>query len=1200
MTGEHHGAYAERPGDVWRPLARNEQHNDELSWHRRPRDVGRPSARNGGYKGRRDPDRDELSCFPHQPRDVWRHSARYSQHEGGCHRETGELSRRRRPEDEERNSCRIPEPAPLVHARPQSPPRAENAQGSQSKRREHEDPEGCYGPVSQTQIPTSGHVVQEHPVENESPPTLPPRVSNGGLTEEQVEKRSCAIIEEYLEIHDMTEATQCVEELGSAALLNVFVRSAMDTTLEDTSSARDQVGRLLQQLVKAGTLPSEQERVSLTPLVSLGRAGVLLAHILQLLANQMTPQKVGALWTESGLRWEDFLSEDADVDLFIREQNLEFTAGEPQLKESGPEDLLQSIFDALYDADVVSYEVFCQWEVSDDPQQQEGKASALESLGLFFTWLHCDEEDLYGYQPVNCRWGSYGDWSECDGCTRTKGRIRHVEVYAQFGGVPCSGEATQIQPCVPQKGCPLEEGCGERFRCMSGQCISQSLVCNGDQDCEDGLDERGCDEGSSQYVCDMDKTPPNSDFTGRGYDVLTGKLRAGVINTLSFGGQCRKVFSGDHKVYYRLPQSILRYNFEVTVDNEETDESYDSSWSYMQHITSNALFGHDRRTFHKELTETKNRRLIVMRNKVELAQFQNSAPQFLTLAEGFWKALSSLPFTYDYMVYRQLLQTYGTHYLSEGSLGGEFQGLLQLDRQALQSSSTTEIEYQRCWRKVKRRLFRKKVKTVCEKLTKSLASNHASGVHTMPIEVKMLGGDPSFADVLRNLDLEKPEKNGEAYDNWASSVKDFPNVIEQKLRPLSELVKEVQCAGLKKLHLKRASEEYLAEEHPCHCRPCHNNGQPLLRGSECQCVCRFGTSGKACEMGAAIGEQPGVIHGSWSCWSSWGSCAGGQRSRSRHCNNPTPSGGGQHCPGPQVEQKPCEDSDMQYLMMMEPQCFGLSVTPPKTCGPPPKLRNGFILNPRDFYLVGNTVEFSCIAGHHLSGNAVAECTENQTWRTGAMVCKSSSCETPLLNREVVTSPIKEVYQIGDRVSLSCPPGSTLDSGVSDIICSPSLQWSPSPAGAQCNKAPTAPSPSSGLKCKLWENIGKTECVCKMPFHCSTSLDLCAKVGSSPPRVLGVCELGALRCLGRSFLLANDTECRWPQEASTCEGCKPGTICQGGECVCQNVLECPPDSSPLCVTAGIGRVSMTMTECQVGARRCAGEQISVISIDSCPE
>lgn len=78
-----------------------------------------------------------------------------------------------------------------------------------------------------------------------------------------------------------------------------------------------------------------------------------------------------------------------------------------------------------------------------------------------------------------------------------------------------------------------------------------------------------------------------------------------------------------------------------------------------------------------------------------------------------------------------------------------------------------------------------------------------------------------------------------------------------QLRPLYELVKEVQCAGLKKLHLKRATEEYLAEEHPCHCRPCQNNGQPLLTGSECRCVCRPGTSGQACERGAVTGEQPG-------------------------------------------------------------------------------------------------------------------------------------------------------------------------------------------------------------------------------------------------------------------------------------------------------------------------------------------------------
>nr|XP_057920646.1 complement component 7b [Doryrhamphus excisus] len=803
-------------------------------------------------------------------------------------------------------------------------------------------------------------------------------------------------------------------------------------------------------------------------------------------------------------------------------------------------------------------------------------------------------------RPINCRWGSYRDWSECDGCTRTKVRTRHVEVYAQFGGVPCSGESTETHPCVPQKGCPLESGCGERFRCTSGQCISQSLVCNGDQDCEDGLDERGCNEDNSQFVCDLDKTPPNSDLTGRGYDVLTGKLRAGVINTLSFGGQCRKVFSGDHKIYYRLPQNVLRYNFEVKVDNEEIDESYESSWSYMQHIQANALMGHDRRTFHKELTETKNHRLIILKNKVELAQFQNSAPQYLPLAEEFWKALISLPFTYDYAAYRRLLQMYGTHYLSEGSLGGEYQGLLELDSQAFTTSEATNIDYQRCWKKVKRRLFRKKVKIICEKFSKSFSFDDENRATKMPIKVNTFGGDPSFSDVLKVLDLENPEVNGEAYDNWASSVKDFPDVIDQKLRPLYELVKEVQCAGLKKHHLKRATEEYLAEEHPCHCRPCQNNGQPLLTGSQCRCVCRPGTSGGACEHGTAIGEQPGVIHGSWSCWSAWSSCSEGQKSRSRSCTNPSPSGGGQHCSGLSNEQSPCEDADIEYLQMMEPQCFSLSVTPPKICGPPPNLRNGFIQDPRDFYLVGNKVQYSCIDGYYLSGNSLAECTDGQNWKTGAMVCKSSTCNIPQLNSDVIATPTKVAYQIGDTVSLSCPSGLMMTGDISDVICSPSLQWSPSPSTAHCSKGLMAPTPPVQLKCKLWENVGKT-CVCKMPIQCPASLELCARFSTIPSRVVGVCQLGALRCLGRKFTLVNDSECKWPEETSTsCEHCKPGTKCHAGSCVCQNVSECPEDSTPLCVNSGIGSVATTMTECQVGSRRCAGERLSVISIDACPQ
>lgn len=78
-----------------------------------------------------------------------------------------------------------------------------------------------------------------------------------------------------------------------------------------------------------------------------------------------------------------------------------------------------------------------------------------------------------------------------------------------------------------------------------------------------------------------------------------------------------------------------------------------------------------------------------------------------------------------------------------------------------------------------------------------------------------------------------------------------------QLRPLSELVKEVQCAGVKKVYLRRAIEQYLAESDPCHCQPCRNNGLVVMDGYECKCICKPGTLGLACEQGTEVEGQQG-------------------------------------------------------------------------------------------------------------------------------------------------------------------------------------------------------------------------------------------------------------------------------------------------------------------------------------------------------
>ncbi|KAI4879684.1 hypothetical protein NFI96_032018, partial [Prochilodus magdalenae] len=802
-------------------------------------------------------------------------------------------------------------------------------------------------------------------------------------------------------------------------------------------------------------------------------------------------------------------------------------------------------------------------------------------------------------QPVNCVWGPYREWSECDGCTKTQVRTRSVQAFPQFGGAACMGDAIQRQACVPKKSCPFQTGCGDRFRCTSGQCISFSLACNGDQDCEeDGLDEQRCPQ-SSTAVCNTHKTPPNSDLTGKGIDVLTGKLKAGVINTRSFGGQCRKTFSGDHKDYYRLPQSILRYSFQVSIDNDFSDDFYNSSWSYMKHVEEryNIRGGHDHKTFHSELRKDKAYHLLIIKNEVEVAQFQNNAPEYLTLSEEFWKALSALPSTYDPAAYRSLLQHYGTHYMEEGSLGGQYQLLLEFDSNFIREMSQTDIDFHQCITHVKRRFFRKKKTTKCEKLIQSIKSSSQHGSEKMPVKTSIVGGHATYVAGLSFLDLDNPDRNQAMYSKWAGSVKEFPQVVKQKLRPIYELVKEVPCAGLKKLHLKRALEEYLEEQSPCHCRPCQNNGMPVLSDGVCTCACRPGTSGSACQSGHVLGEQPGVVHGGWSCWSAWGSCSQGQKSRTRICNNPEPRNGGKHCNGPLTEHKACEDPDLDHLRLMEPHCFDPSVTPPKSCKVPPPLQNGFVLSPKDVYPVGSKIEYSCIEGYRLVGDPVAECTLSLDWMRRQIECKRSSCDAPPLLSHIIATPPKQAYLIGESVSLSCPSGMQFQ-GEPQIICRASLSWSPAPNNFKCNIGKVVQSQPS-QDCKPWEKQGEGQCVCKMAYECKPSLKVCASVRPGRVDKMGVCQLGALQCLGQTFSLLQDSMCEWPKTKFTsCQDCHPWEKCTGSECKCKEAVECSRDSAHLCISVENG-APMPMTECETGAWRCSGKQIKVIRIGNCP-
>ncbi|XP_053317379.1 eukaryotic translation initiation factor 4 gamma 1 isoform X2 [Spea bombifrons] len=236
------------------------------------------------------------------------------------------------------------------------------------------------------------------------------------MSEEELEKKSNAIIEEYLHINDMKEALQCVQELNSPTLLFVFVRNVIESTLERSTIAREHTGLLLYQLVKVGTLPKDQyfkgvlevlevaddmaidiphiwtylgELISpvlheggipmgelfrevTKPLVPIGKAGVLLAEILTLQCKEMSQKKAGMLWQESGLNWSEFLSKDQDVNKFLSEKNLEYTQGEetePTSKKELSSEELNKVLTRLLKENSSNQKIFDWIEANLNDQQ---------------------------------------------------------------------------------------------------------------------------------------------------------------------------------------------------------------------------------------------------------------------------------------------------------------------------------------------------------------------------------------------------------------------------------------------------------------------------------------------------------------------------------------------------------------------------------------------------------------------------------------------------------------------------------------------------------------------------------------------------------------------------------------------------------------------------------------------------------------
>jgi len=177
-------------------------------------------------------------------------------------------------------------------------------------------------------------------------------------------------MEEFLGLKDMKEAALCIKELNSPARHPAFVEEAVTLVMEKKKENRHDIGRLIHHMMRSGildvsqvcqglapvvefapdfavdiphiykylgevlgpvvfdaTLPLNKVKDTLQPLISMNKAGIVMAEALSI-AVQLASDKensIAGIWQASGIQWSELLASGENADEFVKDKKVEFT-----------------------------------------------------------------------------------------------------------------------------------------------------------------------------------------------------------------------------------------------------------------------------------------------------------------------------------------------------------------------------------------------------------------------------------------------------------------------------------------------------------------------------------------------------------------------------------------------------------------------------------------------------------------------------------------------------------------------------------------------------------------------------------------------------------------------------------------------------------------------------------------------------------
>ncbi|XP_030622843.1 complement component C9 [Chanos chanos] len=544
---------------------------------------------------------------------------------------------------------------------------------------------------------------------------------------------------------------------------------------------------------------------------------------------------------------------------------------------------------------------------------------------------------------IECKMSAWSDWSPCDPCTKTKYRSRSIETFGQFGARPCMEPIGDREPCVSTANCeeePKPVCTSSDFKCDSGMCIKKRLVCNVDEDCDDGSDEWDCEKERSPCGNQNLLLSFAASEAGEGINILGSGARMNPFNNNNFNGQCSRVRDPDTLEFERLPWNVGVLHYDSKAEERISKDIYEETHSLIREVTEDSTFkigvglsfkfslpeipvggatvsgsvspgvdfDYEKKNMIKKITEhstTKSKSFIRVKGQVQVGTYRMRS-RGLMLKEVFLDDVKHLPKEYEKGRYFRFMEDYGTHYTMNARTGGEYELVYVMNSEVLKTKAITEKMLSDCL-KVGISLghdITAGVKdignfgisgdlSVKPEFCKSVTNKDEVGDEKKPLIEDIItavrGGTPQSIAAMKSQISKDGILDFTHYVDWAKSLGVKPTIIHSEPEPIYNLIPlDMDGAQERRTNLRRALDDYVAEYSVCKCQPCQNGGTVSLVDGKCVCLCPKEFEGIACQNLRAdlIKDRIGTVFqlGNWACWSGWSSCSGGKRTRTRTCN----------------------------------------------------------------------------------------------------------------------------------------------------------------------------------------------------------------------------------------------------------------------------------------------------------------------------